>query len=101
MATDEQGDKPMKFRKRPVVVEAIQFRVEDLSTHQHVNFGWPKAEGDLVKTGLDDKYWVQTLEGPLVVSDRDWIVTGTAGEHYPVKPDVFVTIYDPVVGDGD
>jgi hypothetical protein len=86
----------MKFRKRPVIIEAVQFLSGDPSTHTHVNFGYPKAEGDVRPNALDGKFWVHTLEGPLTVSERDWIITGTSGEHYPCKPDIFVTIYDPI-----
>jgi hypothetical protein len=37
-----------------------------------------------------------TLEGPLHVSNRDWIITGVKGEKYPCKPDIFEATYEPV-----
>lgn len=41
--------------------------------------------------------WVETLEGGHIVCPGDWIVTGTAGERYPVKPHIFDQTYEPVV----
>lgn len=39
---------------------------------------------------------VETLEGPLFARAGDWIVTGVKGEQYPVKPDIFEKIYEPI-----
>lgn len=39
---------------------------------------------------------INTLEGTLWVSPGDFVVRGVAGEHYPVKPDIFYELYDPV-----
>ena len=86
-----------KFRKKPVVIEAQQFFSRSRNLPAGVNYGYPKAEGDFSPHPLDDKYWVSTLEGPLHVSDGDWIITGVKGERYPCKPDVFAMTYDPVV----
>lgn len=85
----------MKFRKKPVVIEAVQF-FKDGPLVEHVNFGWPKDERDQLPHHLDGKYWVSTLEGPLMVSNGDWIITGTKNERYPCKPDIFESIYDRV-----
>ena len=72
----------MKFRKKPVVIEATQwFKVGD---HPAVA-GFP-----------DDKGWIDTLEGGHIVTPGDWIITGTKGEKYPCKPDIFAEIYEPV-----
>ena len=71
----------MKFRKKPVVIEATQwFKVGD---HPNVrqyngNFGW-----------------IDTLEGGHIVTPGDWIITGVQGEHYPCKPDIFEKTYEP------
>ena len=42
--------------------------------------------------------YIDTLEGPHKVIDKDWIITGIAGEHYPVKNDIFHKTYD-ILGD--
>jgi hypothetical protein len=39
---------------------------------------------------------VQTLEGPLHVSDGDWIIRGVHNEIYPIKPDIFLATYERV-----
>ena len=82
----------MKFRKKPIVIEATQFLADDPVTHQHVNYSGPKEN---CKGSLDGKHWVQTMEGPLIVSEGDWIITGIKGEHYPCKPDIFAATYKP------
>lgn len=85
----------MKFRKKPVVIEATQFKKDDISTHEHVNFSHPSDDGVNTVSSVYGKHWVQTLEGPLIVSEGDWIITGIKGEHYPCKPDIFAATYDP------
>ena len=59
----------MKFRKKPVVVEAFQTSKEMI---------------------------IQTLEGPLRAAPGDLIITGLRGEQYPCKPDIFEKTYEPV-----
>lgn len=81
----------MKFRKKPVVIEAVQFQEDNQATHTHVNFGSPENS-----FYTRDKYWIQTLEGPLIVQNGDWIITGIKGEHYPCKPDIFEATYEAV-----
>jgi len=41
---------------------------------------------------------IHTLEGPLIVSTGDYIITGIRGEKYPCKPDIFEATYEPVDG---
>ena len=75
----------MKFRKKPVVIEATQwFKMGD---HPAV----------LESQGNDGPYpFIDTLEGPHLVTPGDWIITGVKGEHYPCKPDIFEMTYEPV-----
>jgi hypothetical protein len=77
-----------KFRKKPVVIEAIQF------TGKQEN--WLEIEafvgGDASFMG--GKLVVATLEGPLHASNGDWIIKGVKGEFYPCKPDIFAATYD-------
>ena len=86
----------MEYIKKPIVVEAIQFKEIDTLSHQHVNFGVPKEEGDTTQHPLDGKYWVETKQGPVRVDEGDFIITTKDGEHYPCKPDVFHANYDAV-----
>ncbi|MCC6952333.1 MAG: hypothetical protein IT433_12930 [Phycisphaerales bacterium] len=77
----------MKFRKKPVVIDAVQWWPP--GDHRHV-----PIEG--VERGpREDQPWgVATLEGFHVASPGDWIITGVKGERYPCKPDVFAATYE-------
>ena len=59
----------MKFRKKPIVIEAYQ-------TNERVVIG--------------------TLEGDMVGNAGDWIITGVKGEKYPCRDDIFRATYEPV-----
>lgn len=74
----------MKFRKKPVVIEATQWFKD--GDHPAVVPG--KLSGMPV-------FWVETLEGPMYVSPGDYIITGVVGETYPCKPDIFELTYEP------
>lgn len=74
----------MKFRKKPVVIEATQ---------------WFKMGDHPAVTEFENgQGWVDTLEGGHVVTSGDWIITGVKGEHYPCKPDIFEITYEAVDG---
>ena len=79
----------MKFRKKPVVINAEQFWND-----QH----FPKAVCDC---GSDPSHYgtphIHTLEGIMDVSEGDWIITGIQNEFYPCKPDIFEATYEPVL----
>jgi hypothetical protein len=79
----------MKFRKKPVVIEAMQFWI---NTHD----GWPQGvyKDDISPTG----YRIDTLEGSHEVTEGDWIIIGVKGERYPCKPDIFEMTYEAVDG---
>jgi hypothetical protein len=72
-----------KFRKKPVVIEAWQYTGD--------NF-----HGPLLRGPNETQAYIETLEGPLNVSDGDWIITGVKGEQYPCKPDIFDATYELV-----
>jgi hypothetical protein len=79
-----------KYRKKPIVIEAVQF-----DPHAHP---WP--EGVVPWTHRyqpRDTSWgfVHTLEGDMHVMAGDWIITGVNGEKYPCKPDIFEKTYEP------
>lgn len=81
----------MKFRKKPVVIEAMQF-TED-TKNQCFSFVTCTREPDV----LDGKpvLRIQTLEGQMTAVFGDWIIRGVKGEFYPCKPDVFEATYEP------
>jgi hypothetical protein len=78
----------MKYRKKPVVIEAIQFT--------GLNFNEIEAfvGGDYGKNAKGESV-IATLEGPLRISTNDWIIKGVKGEFYPCKPDIFKATYEP------
>lgn len=85
----------MKFRKKPVVIEAEQFN----SATRPLPFsgrGDPCCFDDERGTRAQSYWYVQTLEGPLAISEGDWIIRGVKGEFYPCKPDIFEATYEPV-----
>ena len=63
----------MKYRKKPVVIEAYQTKEEKI---------------------------IHTLEGDMKASVGDYIITGVKGEQYPCKPDIFEKTYEEVKNDG-
>ena len=89
----------MKFRKKPVVIEAIQWDGTE-SGIQKIKAKFPTLE-TLAKTGHLKKdevtrWRIGTLEGGHYVSKGDFIIKGIKGEHYPCKPDIFAATYEEV-----
>ncbi len=77
-----------KFRKKPVVIEAVQWTGENVK--EVMDFmRWRNAEHDSVR-GLT----IRTLEGTHHASPGDWIIQGVQGEFYPCKPDIFAATYE-------
>lgn len=77
-----------KFRKKPVVIEAVQWKgnnVDEISAFASSN---ASVKGNTVIIG--------TLEGNMNASVNDWIIKGVNGEFYPCKPDIFEKTYEPV-----
>jgi hypothetical protein len=77
----------MKFRKKPVVIEATQWW--KMGDHPAV-----VETPEWVVGGGHPRGWVETLEGGHIVTPGDWIITGVQGEHYPCKPDIFEMTYE-------
>jgi hypothetical protein len=80
----------MKYRKKPVVIEAIQFLGDE-----NVN-AVAKFVGDPDEYGKADFYDIETLEGTMTARPGDWIIRGVQGEFYPCKPDIFEATYEAV-----
>jgi hypothetical protein len=78
----------MRFRKKPVVIDAELFLPSSGRIPPGVEVG-PGVAEDVV-------YFIKTLEGPMQVSPGDWVITGVKGERYPCKPDIFHMTYEQV-----
>ncbi len=78
----------MKYRKKPVVIDAVQWTGDNTEDVQSFigDFGYVK--GMYVDIG--------TLEGLMVASIGDYIIKGIKGEVYPCKPDIFEATYELV-----
>ena len=87
----------MKFRKKPVEVEAVQFIGNQ---NEIVKF----SQGEIPFTTMDYMI-IPTLEGNHRAEPGDWIIRGVKGEFYPCKPDIFELTYEPVptpsIGQGE
>lgn len=79
----------MKFRKKPVEIEAVQ---------------WEGRLGDILwfltdEFSVDDNdqsLYIPTLEGEMRANVGDWIIRGVAGEFYPCRADIFEQTYEAV-----
>jgi len=86
----------MKFRKRPVIIEATQwFKNGDCPLDTHPGAPGSKACSHCGKA-MHNHGWIDTLEGGHIVCPGDWIITGVAGERYPCKPAIFDATYEAV-----
>jgi len=96
-----------KFRKKPVVIDAVLWDGNDISSvlnfvlDGHEDFSHlPKAPDDphinsgIGHTPADGKLYIPTLEGTMTANPGDWIIRGVKGEIYPCKPDIFAATYE-------
>lgn len=89
------GNIGMKYVKRPVEIEAIQFNSED--DFEKID-KWMKdngGEASLVrhKQHKGSRITIPTLEGVMNANLGDWIIKGVNNEFYPCKPDIFKKTY--------
>lgn len=91
----------MKYRKKPVIIEAIQFEDNsDRIIEIHEFMG-----GDTIRVNYEDKdnpyLKIETLEGTMKASVGDYIIKGVNEEFYPCKPDIFEKTYERVIDEAD
>ena len=89
----------MKFRKKPVTIEAVQISKRmDITSPDW--FAQAVQQNKVVLHGMGkftrDEPWVEieTLEGVMRGNNGDWIIQGIKGELYPCKPDIFEATYE-------
>ncbi|MDK7377493.1 hypothetical protein QP531_06635 [Peptoniphilus harei] len=80
----------MKYRKKPVVIEAIKYEKEHIG--RALDFC-----NKLRYSPFDNEYYVDTLEGFMKVTEGDFIIKGVNGEFYPCKPDIFEKTYENLI----
>lgn len=112
----------MRYRKRPIVIDAHQWHrngdhpddtVGEQRTDALTGETYTAREGAVVRffrrpgvpgesacsecgRPFDDHGWIDTLEDGHRVCPTDWIITGVAGEQYPCKDSIFRETYEPV-----
>ena len=98
----------MKFKKKPVVIEAVQLLWStwgEMCEHAGVFHGdgkpvgcYVNADNQPVSVGGDGRIAlaIPTLEGVMIGVEGDWIIKGIKGELYPCKDDIFRATYEPV-----
>lgn len=82
----------MKFRKKPVVIEAVQWNGDNGEDIGRLN-GKSDFEQEF---STPSRLMIKTLEGVMFGEIGDWIICGVQGELYPCKPDIFEVTYEPV-----
>lgn len=87
----------MKYRKKPVVIEAMQFTGDNFNEV----YRWGlESDRDIGNKFFESRQHmnmgVNTLEGMMTALPGDWIIKGIKGEFYPCKPDVFEATYEPI-----
>jgi hypothetical protein len=85
----------MKYRKKPVIIDAVQFNgdmnLEEMEKFITIDFSviFDPATEKLMLI-------IPTLEGEHLAQHGDYIIRGIAGEYYPCKPDIFNKTYEKV-----
>ena len=98
----------MRFRKKPIVIEAEQFLPNDcgnyLEQKEHCKSLGIEIKGYMTPQQMEEagkdmcliQYIIETLEGPAHCTHGDWIITGIEGEKYPCNLRIFEKTYEQV-----
>lgn len=85
----------MKCRKKPVIIDAVQFDGTKKSAIRiALILGIPVGVAGY--NNNTEEMWIRTLEGLHTASKGDWIIKGVKGEFYPCKPDIFDMTYEQI-----
>ena len=93
-----------KFRKKPVVIEAIKWtgnNLKEILKFQGQSVTTPDYQTqdrfyDYEKSIKENGLIIKTLEGQHIATIDDWIIKGIQGEFYPCKPDIFKATYEKI-----
>ena len=93
-----------RFRKKPVIIEAVQwFKYGDSPDVRKTTYMEVANELGTSGCSREEPFWgwetmgmIDTLEGKYAVIPGDWIITGVRGEKYACKPDIFEQTYELV-----
>lgn len=93
----------MRFRKKPIEIEAVQNGgewppimewLDSLTPEGYLAI--PFGSHPAITRNEDGTINIETLEGTMLANVGDWIIQGIKGEIYPCKPDIFEETYEPV-----
>lgn len=85
----------MKYRKKPVEIEAVQYT--GANEHEIMEFaGDARVRCVPMSMAVRPAITIDTLEGVMTASEGDFIIRCVKGELYPCKPDIFAATYEPV-----
>ena len=82
----------MKYRKKPVIIDAEQWTGIQESWDKIKAMGLTKWKPGEMGSNT---FIIETLKGDHLANDGDWIIKGVQGEFYPIKPDIFKQTYEP------
>jgi hypothetical protein len=89
--------KPRKYRKMPVVIEAMQWDGTEESAFSIIDWANP-VSGSINYWSASDtpssELVIATLEGDMIARVGDYIICGVQGEYYPCKPGIFAETYE-------
>jgi hypothetical protein len=90
---------PKKFRKKPVVIEAIKIDSGESRMESGRPCGNDAAVQEFCPTAVivPKGFRIPTLEGDHLAEFGDYVIKGVKGEFYPCKPDIFAATYEEVV----
>lgn len=83
-----------KYIKKAVEIEAVQFLDTTRSVNEITDFIGKEVHVDYKPDGTPF-FKIETLEGTMEASAKDYIIKGVKGEFYPCKPDIFEATYAP------
>lgn len=84
-----------KFRKKPVVIEAVQWNNKKIICPPGPIWFVEAEENGIIKL-VGTSLFISTLEGEMRADSGDWVIKGINGEIYPCKPDIFEKTYEKV-----
>ena len=84
-----------KFRKKPVVIEAVQFPGTD-DPELFAERGLEMRELGVRGRYVGNSLRILTAKGEMTANPGDWVIKGVNGEFYPCKPDIFEKTYEAV-----
>lgn len=85
-----------RYRKKPIVVEAVQLPPRGVEPSDEVIDFMQAAPDDTIVSDYDEGVAIETLEGVMRGDPEDYIIKGVNGEYYPCKPDIFEKTYEKV-----